>query len=50
MPTDTLIADRIDITDLFTRFALLLDKERWEDADTVFTDDVTVHSPRGGCW
>jgi 3-phenylpropionate/cinnamic acid dioxygenase small subunit len=48
MSTATLIADRIEITDLFTRFALLLDEERWEDADTVFTDDVAVHSPRGG--
>jgi 3-phenylpropionate/cinnamic acid dioxygenase small subunit len=48
MSTDTLIADRIEITDLFTRFALLLDEKRWEDADTVFTDDVAVHSPRGG--
>jgi ketosteroid isomerase-like protein len=48
MSTDTLIADRIEIADLFTRFARLLDEERWEDADTVFTDDVAVHSPRGG--
>jgi 3-phenylpropionate/cinnamic acid dioxygenase small subunit len=47
MSTDTLIADRIEIADLFTRFALLLDEKRWEDADTVFTDDVAVHSPRG---
>jgi 3-phenylpropionate/cinnamic acid dioxygenase small subunit len=48
MLTDALIADRIEITDLFTRFACLLDERRWEDADTVFTDDVAVHSPRGG--
>jgi 3-phenylpropionate/cinnamic acid dioxygenase small subunit len=48
MSTDTLIADRIEIADLFTRFARLLDEERWEDLDTVFTDDVAVHSPRGG--
>ncbi|GAA3608074.1 hypothetical protein GCM10022419_111260 [Nonomuraea rosea] len=48
MSTDTLIADRIEIADLFTRFALLLDEERWEDAGTVFADDVVVHSPRGG--
>ncbi|WP_330255307.1 nuclear transport factor 2 family protein [Nocardia sp. NBC_00565] len=46
MSTDTLIADRIEIADLFTRFALLLDGGRWEEADTVFTDDVEVHSPR----
>jgi 3-phenylpropionate/cinnamic acid dioxygenase small subunit len=48
MSTDTLIADRIEIADLFTRFARLLDEKRWEDAGTVFTDDVAVHSPRGG--
>ncbi|MEU6040562.1 nuclear transport factor 2 family protein [Actinomadura sp. NPDC047616] len=48
MSTDTLIADRIEIADLFTRFASLLDEKRWQDADTVFTDDVAVHSPRGG--
>jgi 3-phenylpropionate/cinnamic acid dioxygenase small subunit len=48
MSTEALIADRIEIADLFTRFALLLDEKRWKDADTVFADDVTVHSPRGG--
>ncbi|MFI6325058.1 nuclear transport factor 2 family protein [Nonomuraea sp. NPDC050556] len=48
MSTDTLIADRVEIADLFARFARLLDDKRWEDADTVFADDVTVHSPRGG--
>ncbi|MEV0148234.1 MULTISPECIES: nuclear transport factor 2 family protein [unclassified Nonomuraea] len=48
MSTDTLIADRIEIADLFSRFARLLDEKRWEDAGTVFADDVVVHSPRGG--
>ncbi|WP_433240841.1 nuclear transport factor 2 family protein [Actinomadura nitritigenes] len=48
MPTSAPTADRIEITDLFTRFARLLDEGRWDDAGTVFTDDVTVHSPRGG--
>ncbi|MEV4171304.1 nuclear transport factor 2 family protein [Nonomuraea sp. NPDC049709] len=48
MFTDTLIADRIEIADLFTRFARLLDEQRWDDADTVFAADVAVHSPRGG--
>ncbi|HWE07777.1 MAG TPA: nuclear transport factor 2 family protein [Solirubrobacteraceae bacterium] len=48
MPTGTLIADRIEIADLFTRLARLLDEKRWEDADTVFADDVAVQSPRGG--
>jgi 3-phenylpropionate/cinnamic acid dioxygenase small subunit len=48
MHTDTLIADRIEIADLYTRLALLLDGKRWKDVDTVFAHDVTVHSPRGG--
>jgi len=47
LPSDTLIADRIEIADLLTRFALLLDEQRWEDASTVFTDDVAVSGPRG---
>ncbi|MFG3617109.1 nuclear transport factor 2 family protein [Nocardia sp. NPDC047654] len=46
MSTDTLLGDRIEIADLFTRFARLLDEKRWEDAGTVFADDVEVHSPR----
>jgi hypothetical protein len=48
MSTEPLIADRIEIADLFSRFARLLDEKRWGDARTVFTDDVAVHSPRGG--
>jgi 3-phenylpropionate/cinnamic acid dioxygenase small subunit len=48
MSTNTLIADRIEIADLFTRFARLLDEKRWEDADTVFTEDVAGYSPRSG--
>ncbi|MET8872799.1 nuclear transport factor 2 family protein [Nocardia sp. NPDC004604] len=46
MATDTLVADRIEIADLFTRYARLLDEKRWDDVDTIFTDDVAVHSPR----
>lgn len=48
MSNHTMIADRFEIADLFTRFALLLDERRWNDAGTVFADDVVVHSPRGG--
>ncbi|MCF2533154.1 nuclear transport factor 2 family protein [Yinghuangia soli] len=49
MSTDnTAIADRFEITDLISRFALLLDEKRWDDAATVFAGDVAVHSPRGG--
>jgi ketosteroid isomerase-like protein len=44
----TALADRIEIADLFTRFARLLDEQRWDDADTLYTDDVAVHSPRAG--
>lgn len=42
----TLTADRIEISDLFARFALLLDERRWDDAHTVFAADVRVNSPR----
>lgn len=45
MSTDTVIADRIEIAELFTRFARLLDEQRWQEADTVFTEDVAVDSP-----
>ncbi|MBE1537909.1 nuclear transport factor 2 family protein [Actinomadura algeriensis] len=48
MSTNTLIADRIEIADLLSRFALLLDEKRWDDAAAVFAEDVAVHSPRGG--
>ncbi|MEV0405799.1 nuclear transport factor 2 family protein [Actinoallomurus sp. NPDC050550] len=48
MSTDTLIADRLEIADLFARLARLLDEKRWEDADTVFADDMAVYSPRNG--
>ncbi|MGW4093118.1 nuclear transport factor 2 family protein [Nocardia sp. NPDC004750] len=48
MSTNTLIADRIEIADLFARLARLLDEKRWEDAATVFADDVAIHSPRNG--
>ncbi|WP_411079184.1 nuclear transport factor 2 family protein [Streptomyces sp. cmx-18-6] len=48
MSTHAAVADRIEIADLFTRFARLLDEKRWEDADAVFTADVVVHSPRAG--
>ncbi|HVV09491.1 nuclear transport factor 2 family protein [Amycolatopsis sp.] len=46
--SETLLADRIEIADLFTRFATFLDERRFEDAPTIYTDDVTVHSPRAG--
>jgi hypothetical protein len=48
MSTDSLVADRIEIADLFIRLARLLDEGAYEDADAVYTDDVAVHSPRGG--
>jgi hypothetical protein len=48
LPTDTPIADRIEIADLYSRLGRLLDEKRWADAATVFTADVAVHSPRNG--
>lgn len=44
MSTQT--ADRLDITDLFARLALLLDENRHDDIHTVYTEDVVAHSPR----
>ncbi|WP_280235879.1 nuclear transport factor 2 family protein [Nocardia cyriacigeorgica] len=46
MSTPASTTDRIEIADLFTRFAHLLDERRWDDASTVFADDVKVDSPR----
>lgn len=40
--------DRLDIADLFTRLAHLLDDNNPDDAHTVYTEDVEIHSPRGG--
>ena len=40
--------DRLDIADLFTRLANLLDDNNVDDIHTVYTEDVEVHSPRGG--
>ncbi|GAA3221975.1 nuclear transport factor 2 family protein [Actinocorallia longicatena] len=48
MSPESLVADRLEIADLFTRFALLLDERRWDDAGTVFAEDVVVGSPLGG--
>ncbi|ANZ40771.1 DUF4440 domain-containing protein [Lentzea guizhouensis] len=48
MLTDTQTTDRIEIADLFARLAHLLDDKRWNDAHTVFTTDVELHSPRNG--
>ncbi|WP_017606177.1 nuclear transport factor 2 family protein [Nocardiopsis alkaliphila] len=48
MPDEPLITDRLAIADLFTRFALVLDEQRWDDLATIFHDDVALHSPRGG--
>jgi hypothetical protein len=40
--------DRLDITELFARLAHLLDNNNLDDVRTVYTEDVEVHSPRGG--
>jgi hypothetical protein len=50
------VSDRVEIAELLARLAHLLDESRRDgarpvDADdvrAVYTDDVTVHSPRGG--
>ncbi len=50
MRTDSALADRIEIADLFSRLARLLDEKRWAypDAAAIFADDVLVRSPRTG--
>lgn len=48
MPADLALADRAEITDLFARLTRLLDEARYNDAATIYTPGVTVHSPRGG--
>ncbi|MFE3189868.1 nuclear transport factor 2 family protein [Nocardia sp. NPDC059240] len=48
MTMETLIADRLEISDLFSRFGQLLDEHHWEAANTVFAPDITVTSPRAG--
>jgi 3-phenylpropionate/cinnamic acid dioxygenase small subunit len=40
--------DRLDIAELLTRLAHLLDNNDVDELDTVYTEDVEVHSPRGG--
>ncbi|WP_254878552.1 nuclear transport factor 2 family protein [Streptomyces sp. NA04227] len=47
MSSDTRIADRLDITDLFARLANLLDERRHDDAGTVYHQDIVVRGPRG---
>lgn len=46
LSTPASATDRIEIADLFTRFARLLDERRWNDAGTVLAADVQVDSPR----
>ncbi|WP_419992494.1 nuclear transport factor 2 family protein [Streptomyces boninensis] len=48
MSADTRIADRIEIAELFSRLANVLDEHRHDDIATVYAEDVVVHSPRGG--
>ncbi|MEU6269129.1 nuclear transport factor 2 family protein [Saccharopolyspora shandongensis] len=48
MSTDAPIADRIEIAELFTRLAHLIDEGRWDDAGTIYADDVVMRSPRAG--
>jgi hypothetical protein len=48
--TDTLIralADRAELEDLVARHSVWVDEARWDETDRLFTEDVTVKSPRG---
>ncbi|QLY30068.1 nuclear transport factor 2 family protein [Nocardia huaxiensis] len=46
MSTNTQTTDHLEITNLFARYAHLLDEKRWDDIHTVFAPDIRVHSPR----
>lgn len=48
MSVDSHVADRVEIAELFARLAHVLDEGLYDDVHTVYTDDVVVHSPRGG--
>jgi 3-phenylpropionate/cinnamic acid dioxygenase small subunit len=39
---DAYLADRLEIDDLLTRYAVALDTKQWDLLDTVFTPDATV--------
>lgn len=39
--------DRQEIADLITRLGLMLDEKRFDDAQTILADDVTVRTPGG---
>jgi hypothetical protein len=41
------LADRADLADLLSRQGLWLDEQRFDDADTIFTEDATVHTQSG---
>lgn len=48
--TETLIrnlADRAELTELVARHSRWIDEGRYDETATLFTDDVTVTSPRG---
>jgi hypothetical protein len=41
------LADRADLADLLARHGLWLDEQRFGDADTIFTEEATVHTQSG---
>jgi len=48
MAVDSYATDRVEIAELFARLARVLDDGLHDDVHSVYTDDVVVHSPRGG--
>lgn len=40
-------ADKLEIAELFARLSSLLDERRFDEAYTVYHQDVRIHSPRG---
>jgi hypothetical protein len=47
--SDTEVADRLEISDLIARYAVVIDAQRFDDLDALFTADATVdYSAFGG--
>lgn len=40
-------ADRVELADLVARHSVWIDEGRWDETDSIFTEDVVTVSPRG---
>ena len=39
------LRDRLDVSDMITRYAFALDRCEWDEFDAIFADEVTVEMP-----